>query len=256
MSLVKNNSMHQRGHRVSSGSTKRKNLDPRTLAIREIPLLSNLNEEEAEAIRAGLEIRRYRRGEIIFSSGTRADRLYIVCSGRMKIYKYQADGRELILYLYSAGDFVGGFNLLRADEYRYNASALEDSLICTLSKDKFDEIAIKNPKILLKIVEKGFERVRWAEELVDRLNSPSADLKVAALLLDLMRDFGEGKPDGLLLQLSINREEMGNYTGLSRETVTRKLAQFQDEGLIEMRGNKQILLKDIPALRALAEREI
>lgn len=259
MAVLKNDSLHQRGQReprLAGARRRHKALSVESLKVQDIPLLSSLNDAEAEAIRAGLELRSYRRGDLIFTSGDRADRLYIVCSGRMKIFKYQPDGRELILYLYSSGDFVGGFNLLKADEYRYNASALEDAQICTLSKEKFDDIVLNNPKILLKIVEKGFERVRWAEELVDRLNSPSADLKVAALLLDLMRDFAQTEEVGLVLHLTINREEMGNYTGLSRETVTRKLTQFQDAGLIDMIGNKKIVLKDIEALRAFAEREL
>ena len=255
MALIKNHSMHQRGHRRTEGE-RRLPMDPRSLHVQSIPLLAGLDDEEADAIRSGLQVRHYKRGGLIFTSGSRADRLYIVCSGCMKIFKYAADGRELILYLYGAGDFVGGFNLLKADEYRYNAMALEDSQICTLSKEKFDEIVLRSPRILIKIAEKGFERVRWAEELVDRLNSPSADLKVAALLLDLMRDFSSIDKDRVVLRLTINREEMGNYTGLSRETVTRKLKQFQEMGIVELMGNKRIILKDLDTLRAIAEREL
>ena len=99
----------------------------------------------------------------------------------MKIYKYLSDGREQILYIYSA-DFVGAFNLLKEDEYKYNGQAIEDTIISTLSKQTFDEIAIKNPRITLKILEKAYERIRWAEDLVDRLSSGTADAKVAGLL--------------------------------------------------------------------------
>ncbi len=254
MALVKNSSLHQRGRRQAP--QRRRALKPQDIHVKDIPLFSSLDSDEALRLQEGLEFRSYRRGERIFSSGAVADRLYIVCEGMMKIFKYLPDGRELLLYLYSEGDFVGGFNLLRADEYRYNAEALEPSVICTLSKESFDRIVLNNPKILLKIVEKGFERVRWAEELVDRLNSPSADHKLAALLLDLMRDFSHSEACGLVLQLRITQEDMGNYTGLTRETVSRKLGEFRDKGLIQLEGNRRIILKDIEALRAIAEREL
>lgn len=219
------------------------------MCINNIPLLSSLNEDEIEKISEGVIIKTYKKGEVIFRTGDKADKLYIVCSGKMKIYKYLTDGREQILYIYSAGDFVGGFNLLKEDEYKYNGVALEDTTISTLTKTKFDEIAIKNPTITLKILEKAYERIRWAEDLVDRLSSNSADSKVASLLLKLIHDFGRETEKGILLNLSINREEMGSYAGISRETMTRKLNYFKEMGYIDFIGNRKILIKDVEVLK-------
>lgn len=219
--------------------------------IKNIPLLSSLTEEEAVKLYAGLTSKDYQKGDYIFRTGDKADRLYIVSSGKMKIYKYLSDGREQILYIYSEGDFVGGFNLLKEDEYLYNAVALEDTSIVTLTKKKFDDIILKNPSITLKILEKAYERVRWAEELVDRLSSSNADAKVARLLLDLIRDFGSRQARGTVLDLSINREEMGSYAGISRETMSRKLAALKEEGLIDFEGNRRIIILDEDALKEL-----
>ncbi|NLL80694.1 MAG: Crp/Fnr family transcriptional regulator [Tissierellia bacterium] len=195
-------------------------------------------------ISEGIAFKSYEKGEKIFSTGDKADRLFIVCSGKMKIYNYTIDGREQILYIYSKGDFVGAFNLLKEDEYKYNAEALEKIIISTLTKSKFDEIAIKNPNITLKILEKAYERIRWAEDLIARLTASSVDAKVANLLIDLIDDFGKKTDEGIELELSINREEMGSYAGISRETMTRKLNSFKDLSIIEFRGNKVIIIKD------------
>lgn len=204
-----------------------------------------------DKISEGVAFKDYKKGDHIFRTGHKADRLYIVCSGKMKIYKYLSDGREQILYIYSAGDFVGGFNLLKEDEYKYNAEALEDTTISTLTKKKFDEIAIKNPTITLKILEKAYERIRWAEELISRLSTSSADGKVAGLLLNLIRDFGTNTEEGIMLDLSINREEMGSYAGISRETMTRKLNLFKELGYVDFIGNKRILIINKEALEEL-----
>lgn len=219
--------------------------------IHDIPLLSSLNEEEVKEISQGVTSTEYKKGEQIFKTGDRADKLYIVCSGKMKIYQYLSDGREQILYIYSTGDFVGAFNLLKEDEYKFNGQALEDTLIITLSKSKFNEIAIKNPNITLKILEKAYERIRWAEDLVARLSSHNADSKVASLLLNMMRDFGEDTKDGKVLNLFMNREDMGNYTGISRETMTRKLLLFEELGYINFIGNKKILILNKEKLEEL-----
>lgn len=213
--------------------------------------MSNLNNEELGKISEGIAFKDYKKGEYIFRTGDKADRLYIVCSGKMKIYTSTHDGREQILYIYSKGDFVGAFNLLKEDEYKYTAVALEDTTISTLTKNTFDEIVINNPSITLKILEKAYERIRWAEDLINRLSASNVDAKVAGLLLNLIDDFGKSIDDGILLELTITREEMGSYAGLSRETMTRKLNTYKEMGLLEFKGNKVIIIKDKSKLEEL-----
>lgn len=219
--------------------------------LHNVPLLSSLNEEESLKVSKGVITKEFKKGDRIFRTGDKADRLYIVCSGKMKIYKYLTDGREQILYIYGSGDFVGGFNLLKEDEYKYNAEALEDTVVSTLSKKKFEEIILKNPTITLKVLEKAYERVRQAEDLVERLSSTNTDSKVASLLLRLEDDFGTRKDNEIILNLTINREEMGSYAGISRETMTRRLRHFKELGIIDFRGNKIIIIKDEEKLRQM-----
>lgn len=221
------------------------------ICIRNVPLLSSLNQIEIDKISEGVVFTDYTKGEHIFRNGDKADKLYIVVSGKMKIYNYLTDGREQILYIYSSGDFVGAFNLLKEDEFKYNAEALEDTTISTLSKNKFDEIILRNPEITLKILEKSYERIRDVEGLVVRLSAANADAKVAGLLLELIKDFGSKESTNTILDLSINREEMGNYAGISRETMTRKLNYFKELGYIDFIGNKKIVIKNENKLREL-----
>ncbi|NLC03865.1 MAG: Crp/Fnr family transcriptional regulator [Tissierellia bacterium] len=221
------------------------------MCIRNVPLLASLNQDEIDKISEGVVFTDYKKGEYIFRSGDKADKLYIVVSGKMKISNYLSDGREQILYIYSAGDFVGAFNLLKEDEFKYNAEALEDTTISTLSKNKFNEIILKNPEITLKILEKSYERIRDVEGLVVRLSAANTDAKVAGLLLELMEDFGSKESSNTVLELTINREEMGNYAGIARETMTRKLNHFKELGYIDFIGNKKIIIKEENKLREL-----
>lgn len=221
------------------------------MCIRNVPLLSNLNQEEIEKVSEGVIFKEYKKGQQIFNSGDKADKLYIVIDGKIKIYNYLSDGKEQILYIYSAGDFIGAFNLLKEDEFRYSAEALEDTTISTLSKKKFDSIIINNPTMTLKILEKAYERIRDVEGLVVRLAATNADAKVAGLLLELIKDFGSIDSGNIVLDLTINREEMGNYAGISRETMTRKLNHFKELGYIDFIGNKKIVIKEENKLREL-----
>lgn len=210
------------------------------MCINNIPLLANLNDEEVEKISEGVSSRVYKKGEVIFSQGEKANKLYIVCSGRIKIFKNMLEGKEQILYILAEGDFIGAFNLLKADEFDFSAVALENTQISMLEKSAFDKVMISNPQITLKIFEKAYERIIKAESLVERLSSSNPDAKVIGLLIDLCEDFGTVTDEGgIMLNLTISREEMGSYAGIARETMSRKLQMLDETGLIKLLGTKK-----------------
>ncbi len=217
--------------------------------LRDIPLLAGLVDKEFKRLESGIQIYHYNKGEIVFSTGDEAKRFFIICSGSIKIYENTPEGREQILYIYHAGDFVGGLNVLKDHNYLYVGQALEECIIVTMNKEVFDLYALTSPLILRRILEKCYDRIRWAESLIQRLSSSNATIKVAALLLQLANDYGETTPDGLRLELPINREEMGSYAGLTRETMTRKLQELREQEVISFDGPKVIWIHDRDRLR-------
>ncbi len=221
------------------------------MCIHNIPLLSTLDSEEIDKISASISSRTFKKGDVIFKEGEKANRLYIICRGQAKVFKNTLDGKEQILYLLSDGDFFGAFNLLKEDEFDSSCVALESTHISMLAKSAFDAIILSNPEITLKIFEKAYERIQKAETLVSRLSSGNPDSKVLGLLFDLANDHGRTTPKGVLLELSMNREELGSYAGIARETMSRKLKLFQEAGLIQLIGAKKILIYDIAQLRAM-----
>lgn len=220
----------------------------RPVCITTIPLLSNLSEEDLGKISTGVSTRQYKKGEYLFKAGDKANKLYIVCSGRAKIVKHTSEGKEQLMYFMTEGDFFGAFNLLKEDEFDCTAEALEDTQVSMLAKSEFDKIILSHPEITLKVFEKAYERIMTAEKLVERLSTNSLDARVAGLLLNLTSSFGVPHKDGIMLKLTISREDMGSYAGIARETISRKLNHFQDLGLIELKSTKRILLKNIKAL--------
>lgn len=195
----------------------------------------------------------YKKGERIFSQGDVANKLYLISSGKIKVFRYTPEGKEIILYILSPKcfSFIGAFNLLKEDKFDFHAEIIEDSVICTLDKKDFDQIIIKNPNITLKILEEAYDRIVKLETLVDRLNTSNVESKVANLLLSLMRDFGTETSEGTMLNMTLNREELGSYAGLTRETISRKLRLFHEQDIINLIGSKKILVKDIKKLKEL-----
>ena len=217
--------------------------------LRKLPLLRHLSVSEFEEMAQDVAIKRVKKGELIFKSGDSAGRLFICCAGQFKIFTHTPDGREQIMYIYSPGDFVGGLNLLKGHQYLYNGQALEDAVICTMSKAFFDRVCLPNPRILQQILEKSYDRIRWAEELMTRLYATNAGMKVAELVLRLAARYGTQTAEGMRVELNLNREELGSYAGLTRESITRKLGEFKDLGYVDFEGNRVIIIKDEQALR-------
>lgn len=220
--------------------------------LSKLGLFEGLSNEELMPFTDGYGVITLRKGDFAFKTGDPSDQLYIICKGHIKIYYNTLEGREQILYVYNKGDFVGGLNVMEDEDYRYMGEALSDCTLAIVKRKVFVEHGLTNPVILRRMLKKCYERIRWAEELATRMSSSNALIKAAGLLLNLKDEFGVMTVDGIRLDLPMNREEMGSFAGLTRETMTRKLGEFKDLGYIDYKGSKTIMIKDLEALKAYA----
>ncbi|WP_311481740.1 Crp/Fnr family transcriptional regulator [uncultured Anaerococcus sp.] len=213
--------------------------------------LAFLTDEELARFRYRPQVLLYKKGDVIFSFGDKPDFMYIILEGFIKISTYLSDGREQILYIYGEDDFVGAHNLLTDENYIYEAKSLSKSKLLIISKLDFNNVLKKNNQVLIKILNQSFRRIRRSEDLIDRLSTQNADMKVAKLLLDLAADVGIVKKDGVLITFHLSREELGSYSGVVRETLSRKLSSFEKMGLIKIIGREEILITNIKALEKM-----
>ena len=190
----------------------------RDINLQNLQIFSDLSTEEIGIFKDELNIMKYKKNTFLFKPGDKADTMYIIASGKIKVFTISSSGIEQMLYIYQKDDFIGGLNLIKKTAYIYYGQAIEDTLVISLSRECFDKIINKYPK-------------------------------VASLLLSLARNFGIKKADGILLELNISRENMGSFAGLTRETVTRKLAELNSKGIIELIETKKILIKDVDYLK-------
>lgn len=218
---------------------------------KKISIFSILKEEHLAKITSGIHRKSYKKGEIIFKEGDIADRLYLINSGKIKIYNYTKEGNEQILYLLTEGDFTGDSNLFNKGQHKFSAEALVDTNICILTKDAFDEIIRNNPDIALQIMQLVYEKVTVLEDSVQRLGNKDIESRIAGLLISFIKDFGKPIDKRVFLDIPLSREDMANQIGSSRETVSRKLQALQNEGIITLDGNKRIIIENLERLEEL-----
>ncbi len=166
----------------------------------------------------------------------------------MKAFRNTFEGKEQIIYIFSQGDFFGEKNLLINQNAQYNVEALEETHVCTIKKDDFKKLLREYPEIGLKIIEELCSRLERLENAVESMGTKNAEERVNEVLLEFARKYGKESQNGIIVELPLSREGIANYIGVARETVSRKMNLLQEEGIIEMVGNKKVIIRNIDAL--------
>ena len=185
--------------------------------------------------------------------GENMNSLFIINIGQTMAFRNTQEGREQILHLFSEGDFFGERNLLRDQVSNYSVEALEETHVCLIHKHDFQILVRNHPDIALKVMEELCRRLVRLEYTVETMGTRTVEARVSSVLLEFADKYGKPHPEGIMIELPLNREGIANYIGLTRETVSRKMSLLQDEGVIEMNGNKKVLLLNRSALEHLAE---
>lgn len=217
-----------------------------------VPIFSSLDVEELNKVVNLILRRQYGKGEMIILEGSGLESLIIINQGRVKVFRDTQEGREQILYIFSEGDFFGEKNLFRSRLATYNVETLETTSLCTIRKDDFQQLLREYPEICIKIMDELCSRLDRLENAIENMGARNVEARVSAVLLEFAQKYGKAHSDGLLIELPLSREGIASYIGLTRETVSRKMNHLQAEGIIEMMGNKRVILRD----RAALERQV
>lgn len=220
------------------------------LCARKVPIFASLNDEELQKVTSLIVQKKYPKGSLICHEGEPFENLLLINKGKVKVYRNSVDGKEQILYILSEGDFFGERNLLIKEKLAdCNAETMEETMVCTITKQDYRQLLLRYPDIGLKIMEELFERIDKLENLLANVNPRETEQRICLMLIEFRNKYGKIQPDGtILIDLPLNREEMANYIGLTRETVSRKLNVLKEAGIIDLIGNKKIQINDEKAL--------
>ncbi len=215
-----------------------------------VPIFSTLSQEELAELNSLKINKDYKKGEILFFEGDQMESLYIINQGRVKVFKYTKEGKEQILYILSEGDIFGELSLFRSEKLTFNVEALEDVNTCILTKRNFEVILGKRPEISMKILEVMGERLIKMETLIQSLGTKDIEARIATFLLELIPEYTKSRGSIREIELPLSREEIANYIGVTRETISRKLGKMQEEGILKVKGIKKIIILNEEALKA------
>lgn len=188
------------------------------------------------------DVYEYKRKHILYSEGQRPRFVYFVKSGKIKIFKSAADGKELITTINTSGDFFGYTAVLEETNYKENAQMLEDSEVMLIPREDFITLITNDPRVSKQFIGIITKNIVEKEENLLTLAYSSLRKKVAYGLSLLADKYKDQKKDKTVLDIS--RENLAQTIGVATESLIRTLADFKEEGLIDIQTGKVILLNE------------
>lgn len=215
-----------------------------TCGVKGADCFCSLTAETLAALQSLGTFTRFDEGERILYEGDPAEKVYVMCRGRVKLSASAADGHLLIVRVAGPGDVLGLAAALKGGTHKVTAQALEPCEAKAIGRAEFlaflDRYRDVGRNAALTMAVEYESAMLSARRLA---LSGSATNKLASVLLDWCR-MGEGKLEkAITFRMPLTHEELGNMAGLSRETVTRTLSRFRREGLLEQDGEAMVLLQ-------------
>lgn len=207
----------------------------------------HLEGEELKKLDKSKIVNHYKAHQTLFYEGNLPYGLYCVSTGKVKIYKTNADGDQLIVRIAGPGDLLGYRSLIANEPYKASAETIEDSSICFVDKSIF-QATMTNHKPTNDLVMKMLaQELGKAED--DRMNFVHKTIRerLAEILLLFRIKYGLESAQGIVLDISLTREEIANLIGSTQESVIRQLSEFKSDGFIQVQGRK-ITLTNVEAL--------
>lgn len=190
--------------------------------------------------------RKVARGASLYRNGDAFDALYAVHSGAFKTVGVSRQGAEKITGFYLPGEMLG-LDSISPGHHRYDAIALEDSEVCVIPYAQLEQMAASTPVLQRQLFRVLSSDISRDQGLMLLLGSMSAEQRLAAFLLSLSRRYQRLGFAANCFVLRMTREEIGNYLGVTLETVSRLMSRFQRVGLITVR-QRDVELNDVDGL--------
>ena len=194
-----------------------------------VPLFSSLDAEELQRFSELTREKFYPKGSVILFEDDPGDSLHIVRQGRVKVVLVGEDGREVILAVLGVGEHFGELSLIDDQPRSAHVIAMEDSTLLVLRRDDFRRRVDANPAVAWAMLVELSRRLRRADGKIGGLVLLDVPGRIARLLLDFA---DEG--NGVTIEKPLTHQTIANMIGASRETVSRSMADFQENGWISV----------------------
>ena len=210
-----------------------------TAVLKAVPLFASFPEDQLRMLTTVVTRRSLPRSTTVMASGDPTDSLYIVLSGRLKVMMSDAEGKEVILSILTAGEFFGEMGLIDDAPRSASVVSIEPCELLAIAKRDFKKCLAENFDMASAVMRGLVRRLREADRKIGSLALLDVYGRVARLLLDMAETVDGQK----MVTKRLPKQDIAKMIGASREMVSRVMKDLQMGGYIEVRGSN-IVLRD------------
>ncbi len=220
--------------------------------IESINLFDGISYENKLKIEKLTLTRNLKKNEHIYFPDDPSTDIYFIASGRVKIGKQAANGKESIKAIVYEGEMFGEMGLLDSEtcsKRRDYAQAMEDdTLVCVISYDNMQRIIEDHPSINNRVIKQITRRLKRTENRLESIMFKDARTRLIEFIKELAKDLGKPVGHEVLIKHRLTHQEIANITAISRQKVTTLLNELKQEDLIYLE-RKSMLIRDLNILK-------
>lgn len=218
-------------------------------AVRSLSVCAVLDNRELEQLAAITTSLQYSPRETLFYEGDTADNVFNVTAGAIKLYKLLPDGRRQITGFVFPGDFLG---IAFHNRYAYTAEAITGGTVCRFPRHKLETLLSELPALERRLLETASNELAAAQDQMLLLGRKSAQERLATFLLSVSRRAQRHGRNTTMLELPMSRSDIGDYLGLTIETISRAFTKLRKADYIALPDTHHVELRDMTALAAMS----
>lgn len=218
-----------------------------------VNLFDNITADTRAHILAQAERQIFKRGATVFRADDRANKVFILDQGLVKIYHLSDQGEITIFWYCVPGDLFGAGGISGTMEQSVFGQAHEKSVVYALPRARFEKLVHQYPQLGLNALRLMGARLRLAcDAVTDRITRKS-DARLARILMRLAKNWGEQQGDGTVhFRVRITHQELASLLGSCRQTVNRLLNNFVDQGVIRFE-RRTLIVTDAGVLATISQ---
>lgn len=206
-----------------------------------VPIFNHLENEQMSEIMKTVHSSQYGVGEHLFHAGDESDALYVIHTGKVRVYRLSESGKEQLVRLLMPGDFTGELALFRESEHESYAEVIEPAQVCRISRTDVQDLFQSYPSISLHVLNELSTRLEKSEQQTTRVATEKVQERLVHFLAELMPPI-ETEAE---ITLPMSRKDIAAHLGTTPETISRTLKSFEKEGYLTQKGHKKIMIHDI-----------
>jgi len=210
--------------------------------LKAVALFAPLTDTELQFLAARSSLKSFDSGTLLFSEGDPCAGLYVVASGRVRIFKTSANGREHVLAIEGRGSSIAELPVFDGGNYPASAAAVEPSNLVFVSRQDFRAVCLEHPEVALKVLEVVGLRLRRLVGIIEELSFTTVRQRLISWLLRQAKNEGRPSARGVTFAVGGSHQELAAQIGTVRELVSRNIARLQAQGFIEVNGREIVIL--------------